>query len=83
VFAAFLTLLHSVGVDVTSVIAGFGVGGLAMALSTQTVLQDVSAGLALLVDRPFELGLSFIPSLPPFLPPSLPSSVVVSPSLPS
>ena len=27
-----------------------------MALSTQTVLQDVSAGLALLVDRPFELG---------------------------
>jgi small-conductance mechanosensitive channel len=71
VFAGLLALLHSVGVEVSSVIAGFGVGGLAMALSTQTVLQDVSAGLALLVDRPFELGTSLVPSLPPFsAPPS-------------
>jgi len=38
-----------------------------MALSTQTVLQDVSAGLALLVDRPFELGMSLPPSFPPSL----------------
>ena len=45
-----------------------------MALSTQTVLQDVSAGLALLVDWPFELGMSLPPSFPPSILEKLPST---------
>lgn len=48
--------LDNVGIDVTALIAGLGVGGLAVGLALQSVLGDVFASLAIVLDRPFVIG---------------------------
>lgn len=48
--------LENLGVDVSAVIAGLGVGGIAIALATQTLLGDVIASVSLLFDEPFKPG---------------------------
>ncbi len=51
-----LVVLSSFGVELTSVIAGLGVGGIAAALAVQKVLGDLFAGLSMYFDRPFDIG---------------------------
>ncbi|MBX2925618.1 MAG: mechanosensitive ion channel family protein [Chitinophagaceae bacterium] len=49
-------LLSNLGYDVTSIIAGLGIGGIAIALAAQTILGDLFSYFVILFDRPFEIG---------------------------
>lgn len=51
-----LLLLDNFGVDVTALVAGLGIGGVAIALALQTVLSDIFASVAITLDKPFEVG---------------------------
>lgn len=52
----FLIILDNLGVNITTLIAGLGVGGIAIGLATQNILGDLFASLSILLDRPFEVG---------------------------
>lgn len=51
-----LLALDNLGVAVTPMIAGLGVGGIAIALAVQSILGDVFASLSILFDKPFMVG---------------------------
>lgn len=51
-----LLVLANFGVDVTALIAGLGVGGIAIALAVQSILGDLFASLAIMFDKPFLPG---------------------------
>lgn len=51
-----LMALDNLGVDVTALIAGLGVGGVAVALALQNVLGDLLASLSIVLDKPFVIG---------------------------
>jgi small-conductance mechanosensitive channel len=51
-----LLTLDNLGIDVTALIAGLGIGGIAVALALQNVLGDLLASLSITLDRPFVLG---------------------------
>lgn len=51
-----LSVLANLGVNITALVAGLGVGGIAVALAVQTLLSDMFASLAIGIDKPFELG---------------------------
>ncbi|MDY6823501.1 MAG: mechanosensitive ion channel family protein [Thermodesulfobacteriota bacterium] len=51
-----LVILENMGVNVTTLIASLGVGGIAIGLATQNILGDLFASLSILMDRPFEVG---------------------------
>lgn len=51
-----LTLLDNLGYDVTTVIAGLGIGGIAIALAAQNILGDLFNYFVIFFDRPFEVG---------------------------
>jgi small-conductance mechanosensitive channel len=55
---AFLTLLalDNLGVNITALLAGLGVGGVAVALALQNVLGDLFASLSIALDKPFMVG---------------------------
>jgi small-conductance mechanosensitive channel len=48
--------LDNLGVNVTALVAGLGVGGIAVALAVQNILGDLFASLSIVVDKPFVLG---------------------------
>ncbi len=48
--------LESFGIHVTAIVAGLGIGGLAIALAVQNILGDVFAALSILFDKPFAVG---------------------------
>ena len=48
--------LDSLGVDITALIAGLGVGGIAIALAVQSVLGDLFASISIVLDKPFVVG---------------------------
>ena len=52
----FLLILSNAGVDITSLVAGLGIGGLAISLALQNVLSDLFASFSIAVDKPFEIG---------------------------
>ena len=52
----FLFLLSNFGVNVTSLMASLGIGGLAIALAAQSVLSDLLSSVTILIDKPFEVG---------------------------
>ncbi len=52
----FLTILSNIGVEITSLIAGLGVGGLAIAIALQSILSDLFASFAIRFDKPFTEG---------------------------
>jgi small-conductance mechanosensitive channel len=54
--AGILFLLSNLGFDITAVVAGLGIGGIAVALGAQAVLGDLFSYFTLLFDRPFEIG---------------------------
>lgn len=51
-----LFLLDNLGFNVSAVVAGLGIGGIAVALAAQELLGDLFAYFVILFDRPFELG---------------------------
>ena len=51
-----LLMLDNLGVDITALVAGLGIGGIAVALAAQNILGDLFASLAIVLDRPFEVG---------------------------
>jgi small-conductance mechanosensitive channel len=54
--AVLLVLLDNVGVNITTLIAGLGVGGIAVALAAQNILGDLFASLSIVLDKPFVVG---------------------------
>lgn len=54
--AVLLLSLDNLGVDVSALVAGFGIGGIAVALAAQNLLGDIFASLSIVMDRPFEVG---------------------------
>lgn len=53
---AFLMLLTNLGVEIGPLIAGLGIGGVAIALAVQNVLGDLFASLSIALDKPFRVG---------------------------
>lgn len=51
-----LLTLENLGIDVTALVAGLGVGGIAVALAVQNVLGDLFASLSITLDKPFVVG---------------------------
>lgn len=51
-----LLILQNLGVNVTSLIAGLGIGGIAIALALQNILGDLFSSFAILFDKPFVPG---------------------------
>jgi small-conductance mechanosensitive channel len=54
--AIMLLVLSNLHVNITTLIAGLGVGGIAVALAVQNVLGDLFASLSILFDKPFAVG---------------------------
>jgi len=48
--------LDNLGFKISAVIAGLGIGGVAVALAAQAILGDLFSYFAILFDRPFEIG---------------------------
>ena len=53
---AAVVVLGNLGVNVTGLVAGLGVGGIAIGLAAQGIFADLFAALAILFDRPFRVG---------------------------
>jgi small-conductance mechanosensitive channel len=53
---AVLLILDNLDIDVTALITGLGIGGIAVALALQNVLSDLFASLSIVLDKPFVVG---------------------------
>lgn len=53
---ALILVLSNLGVNVAGLVAGLGIGGIAIGLAAQGVFADLFAGLSILFDRPFRIG---------------------------
>ncbi len=51
-----LLALDNLGVNITALVAGLGIGGVAIALAVQTILSDLLASLSITLDKPFTVG---------------------------
>jgi small-conductance mechanosensitive channel len=57
VFAiAIVVVFDNLGVNVTGLVAGLGIGGIAIGLAAQGIFSDLFAALAIIFDRPFRKG---------------------------
>ena len=54
--AAALFVLDNMGIDVTTVLTGLGIGGVAVALAAQAILGDLFNFFVILLDKPFKTG---------------------------
>jgi small-conductance mechanosensitive channel len=53
---ALVLILSILGFDITAILAGLGIGGLAIGLASQHMISDVIAGLVIFLERPFSIG---------------------------
>ena len=53
---AIILILDNLGVNVTGLVAGLGIGGIAIGLAAQGIFSDLFAALAIILDRPFRRG---------------------------
>jgi len=53
---AMIVILDNLGVNVTALVAGLGIGGIAIGLAAQGIFSDLFAALAIVFDRPFRRG---------------------------
>ena len=53
---ALIFILDNLGVNVTGLVAGLGIGGIAIGLAAQGIFSDLFAALAIMFDRPFRRG---------------------------
>jgi small-conductance mechanosensitive channel len=51
-----LLALENLGFDITALVAGLGIGGIAVALAVQNLLGDLFAAMSIVVDKPFVVG---------------------------
>ena len=51
-----LAMLQNLGINVTGVLAGLGIGGLAVALAAQKTVENLFGGVSLIVDQPVRIG---------------------------
>ncbi len=51
-----LLILDNLGVNITGLVAGLGIGGIAVALAVQNILGDLLASLSIVLDKPFVVG---------------------------
>lgn len=57
VFAiAAVVVLDNLGVNVTALVAGLGIGGIAIGLAAQGIFSDLFASLSIIFDKPFKVG---------------------------
>jgi len=52
----FIIVLDNLGIKISTLVAGLGIGGIAIALAAQTVLGDLFSYFIIFFDRPFEIG---------------------------
>jgi MscS family membrane protein len=55
-FAGLLFTLNHFGINLTATLAGLGVGGIAVALAAQKTLENVIAGVSLIIDQAVRVG---------------------------
>jgi MscS family membrane protein len=55
-FVAFLLILANFKIDITPLLAGAGIGALALALAAQEILSNFLGGAIIAVDKPFRIG---------------------------
>jgi len=53
---AIIVILDNLGVNVTGLVAGLGIGGIAIGLAAQGIFSDLFASLSIIFDRPFRVG---------------------------
>lgn len=53
---AVIIFLENLGVEITALVAGLGIGGIAVALAAQTILGDLFSYITIYFDRPFAIG---------------------------
>jgi small-conductance mechanosensitive channel len=53
---ALVFLIDNLGYDITTIVTGLGIGGIAIALAAQTILGDLFSYLVIFFDKPFEIG---------------------------
>ncbi len=53
---AIVVILDNLGVNVTALVAGLGIGGIAIGLAAQGIFSDLFAALAIVFDKPFRRG---------------------------
>ena len=53
---AIIVILDNLGVNVTALVAGLGIGGIAIGLAAQGIFSDLFAALSIVFDRPFRRG---------------------------
>lgn len=53
---AAIVILDNLGVDVTGLIAGLGIGGIAIGLAAQGIFSDLFAAISIILDKPFRVG---------------------------
>lgn len=51
-----LVAIDNLGVDITALVAGLGIGGIAIALAVKDILSDLLAYVSIIVDQPFSIG---------------------------
>jgi len=51
-----LLALDNLGIEITGLITGLGIGGIAIALAVQNILSDLLAYVSIMMDRPFAIG---------------------------
>jgi small-conductance mechanosensitive channel len=55
-FIVCLFVLDNLGFDITTMVAGLGIGGMAIALASQNILSDIFSYFTIFFDKPFEAG---------------------------
>ncbi|MBC7093479.1 mechanosensitive ion channel family protein [Candidatus Bipolaricaulota bacterium] len=53
---ALLLALENMGIDITALVTGLGIAGIAVALALQNILGDLFASISIVVDKPFLVG---------------------------
>lgn len=53
---AFLIILYTLKIDLSGIVVGLGVGGIAIAFALQNVLSDAFSAFSIYFDKPFEIG---------------------------
>ncbi|RCX09217.1 mechanosensitive ion channel family protein [Extensimonas vulgaris] len=51
-----LVMLDNLGINVTALVAGLGVGGIAVGFALQNILGDLFSSLSIVMDKPFQIG---------------------------
>ncbi len=56
VILGLMTVLDNFGIDITSLLAGLGIGGIALALAAKDALANIFGSITIFTDKPFQVG---------------------------